>query len=309
MAKPIRCPLAIALCSFSFAAAAGPVLDRSLTFDPEQGELPEGIAIDARGNLYVSFTPLGQVRRIAPSGEQKVILEIGMPGLTGIALDRHGAVYVAKQSTKPEQPRGVVRIAASGVPESLPGCDAILAPNGLAFDPRGRLYITDTAGGAVFRYQKRGRCELWFRDEVLAGDGSRDFDAGANGIAIREGAVFVANLEKGTIVRIPIDKQGEPGAAEIWVKHPDLIGIDGIAFGLNGELYAANVLESTLIRIDGASKTVEILATAADGLDNPASLAIGSRQSSEPQLYITNYPVIAPDTAPPGVLGLRLAGD
>lgn len=309
MEKPIRCLLAIAFCSLSFAAAAGLGLERTLTFDPKLGEVPEGIAIDARGNLYVSLTPLGQLRRIAPSGEQKVILELGMPGLTGIALDRYGAVYVAKQSTKPEQPRGVIRIAASGVPESLPGCDAVLAPNGLAFDPKGRLYITDTSGGAIYRYRKRGRCELWYRDEGLAGDGSQGFDAGANGIAIREGAVFVANLEKGTIVRIPIDKAGAPGAAEIWVKHPDLVGADGIAFGLDGELYVANVLKSTLIRIDGASKAVEILATAADGLDNPASLAIGSRESGETMLYITNYPVIAPDTAPPGVLGLRLAGD
>ena len=98
-------------------------------------------------------------------------------------------------------------------------------------------------------------------------------------------------------------RQGAPGAAEVWVKHPDLVGADGIAFGLDGELYVANVLKSTLIRIDGASKAVEILATAADGLDNPASLAIGSRESGETTLYITNYPVIAPDTAPPGVLG------
>ena len=64
-------------------------LERTLTFDPKLGEVPEGIAIDARGNLYVSLTPLGQLRRIAPSGEQKVILELGMPGLTG---DRAGSL-------------------------------------------------------------------------------------------------------------------------------------------------------------------------------------------------------------------------
>jgi sugar lactone lactonase YvrE len=44
-------------------------------YNPALGELPEGIAVDRQGNIYVSFAPLGQVRKISPDGTESLLYQ------------------------------------------------------------------------------------------------------------------------------------------------------------------------------------------------------------------------------------------
>ncbi len=55
---------------------------------------PTGIAVDARGNVYVSDRGNGTVRRVAPSGLVTTIAA-GFNAPAGIAIDASGVIYVA----------------------------------------------------------------------------------------------------------------------------------------------------------------------------------------------------------------------
>jgi sugar lactone lactonase YvrE len=52
------------------APAHAAEVETLVTFDLGAGELPEGVAVDHRGNIFVSLTaPVSEIRRIAPDGE------------------------------------------------------------------------------------------------------------------------------------------------------------------------------------------------------------------------------------------------
>ena len=92
--------VAAALTVPSAPAAAEGHVETFVAFDPAAGEFPEGIAVDKRGNVYVSLIPANQIRRIAPSGAQSVVAEFDAPGLgpAGLAVNAKGTIYVAVSS-------------------------------------------------------------------------------------------------------------------------------------------------------------------------------------------------------------------
>jgi len=66
-----------------------------------------------------------------------------------------------------------------------------------------------------------------------------------------------------------------------------LIGADGLAFDVSGNAYVTtDGLQNTLVEVH-ADGTVQLLATAADGLDYPASIAFGLGDDAS-SLYIAN---------------------
>jgi sugar lactone lactonase YvrE len=60
--------------------ADGPI-ETLIAFDPS--ELPEGIAIDKRGNIFISINSTGQVLKITPKGKQSVFFDLESPGAVG----------------------------------------------------------------------------------------------------------------------------------------------------------------------------------------------------------------------------------
>ena len=59
--------------------------------------------------------------------------------------------------------------------------------------------------------------------------------------------------------------------------NPLLFGADGLAADADGNLYVANIVQNTILRVapDGA---IDILADVNDGLDGPSSLTLGVDQ-------------------------------
>jgi hypothetical protein len=106
----------------------------------------------------------------------------------------------------------------------------------------------------------------------------------------------VTNLDKGTVLRIPIDHRQRAG--RLQTQATGLAGIDDFEFtGRGNEIVATIDSASTvvLIRPDGTRKT---LLTAADGLQNPTSVAVrGNKAYVLSAAYVTQQDpnlVIAP---------------
>jgi sugar lactone lactonase YvrE len=292
--------------SAGVAGASGHV-QTFVTFDPAAGEFPEGIAVDKYGNVYVSMIELDQIWKIDPSGNRSVLAEIAVPGEgpAGLAVDAAGTVYAAVPAldlatgqTDPAS-RGVYRIRPDGTAERLPGTGAMLFPNDVTLDKQGNVYATDTSSGTVWRVPRDGPAELWSGDPLLAGDGSLGFGfpIGANGIAFRNGELIVANTERGRLVRIPVEPDGSTGEATVLAESTALLGADGIALDVHGDVYVANAILYTVVRV-GSDGLIETLATADDGLNQPSTLAFGTGKGERQTLFVANFSIFSPSPTP-----------
>jgi sugar lactone lactonase YvrE len=267
-------------------------------------EAPEGIALDKAGNIFVGMDLPGEIRKIAPDGTESLFYDFDMEGVLGLAVDAPGNVYACLVTLDPNT-RGVYLVSRDGtMAKQLDGTGAITFPNSLAFDKRGNLYVTDSVAGAIWRIPRRGDLEMWLQDDLLEGEGllpGIPVPIGANGIAYRQGNLYVANTELAHILRIPIQKDGSAGTPEIVAAGMELYPLDGIALDVHGNIYALVIAQSKLVRVtpDG---TITTLATADDGLDFPASASFGTGKGQRKSLFVTNYAIGPPGGPGPGVL-------
>jgi sugar lactone lactonase YvrE len=133
------------------------------------------------------------------------------------------------------------------------------------------IYVADSLLSVIWRVSiTDGRVTAWAAGPQLAPSGF----LGANGLKLHDGAVWVSNTQLGTLLRIPIQRDGSAGPIETVAT--GLAGIDDFAFtgpGTSAPILAAINPFSTVVLIqpDGSQQTV---LTAADGLSNPSSLAV-----------------------------------
>jgi sugar lactone lactonase YvrE len=281
------------------APAHAAEIETLVTFDLAAGELPEGVAVDTRGNIFVSLTaPVSEIRKIAPDGEQSTLVDLGIGGFgpLGLAVDARGNVYAAAASFDPAT-QGVYRITPDGAATRLAGTGAIALPNGIAFDQRGNLYVADSTG-AVWRIPRGGEAEVWSDDPLLVGDGSAGAGVpiGANGITYRTNEVVVGNTDLGTLVSIPILPNGAAGEATVIVEDPAIFGIDGLTVDARGTIYACVIAQSTIVRI--GPEGIETLADADDGINGASSIAFGQGMRDHRSLYGVNFGVFSPQPTP-----------
>lgn len=279
-------------------ASAGGHIETVVEFDAGAGELSEGVAVDKRGNVFASLSPLGQLVKI-PAGTNDVVpfgsisgLGDGDIGLLGLAVDAPGNVFGAVFASSGTA-TGVWRFdRKTGAEELVPGTDAMVFPNSVAFDKRGTMYITDTIGGAVWRVPRGGTAEEWVQSSLLEGNGSFGFGfpIGANGIAVRQNTVYVGVTEQGSIVTIPIQPDGSAGAAGVFATIPGA-AVDGLALDVHGNVYFANPVPSAIIMVSADGSTFETVADDTNFLDGPASVAFGTGRGDQQSLYAANFSV------------------
>src|SRR5260370_13608540 len=129
--------------------------------------LPESIAIDQTGTTYLSFPFAGEVAKFAPGGSLSTVATL--PGIPlGVRLDAEGNVFIAVIQINPEMGKGVWEVPASGG-SAFQVASGAGVWNGMAFDHRGNLYVSDTAGGAIWRFAKNGDFTMWSGSALLKG--------------------------------------------------------------------------------------------------------------------------------------------
>lgn len=288
-------------------------------------DMAEGIAIDRRGHIFISNRRLENDKRVCE------ILEIGLDGtvtefatldpgsvdafnrgVLGLAFDKRGNLYAALATQNPET-HGVWRIRRNGDAERLPGSRRIVMPNALAFDSRGNLYVTDSEGGAVWRFPPNERGKPWVRHASLAPDPSA-IRIGANGIVFEPPRdLFVANTDQGLIAHIRIKPDGTARQPEVAAVGFELLTIDGLAADTRGNLYgvvagAPLFGTSPVVRVNPHTGDIVSATTDADAFDIPTSLAVGRGPRDHHSLYVVNsgiFPEGRPEAAP-GVVRVKI---
>ncbi|MDH6624760.1 hypothetical protein M2271_002564 [Streptomyces sp. LBL] len=293
-------------------AATGPLTDVRVAahFDLSAGQLPENVTLLPDGTADVTFAAGRQVAQVSPGGATRILATLpapadggvntpvlGFPLTTGIVHTSDGTVYML-YATGTADLTGLWRIRPGQDPERIAALPANGLPNGLALDEHSQqLYVTDSALGTVWTVPIGGGTPTaWSTAPELASTGF----LGANGAKVHDGALWVTNLDRGTLLRIPIRSGNRAGTPQ--VKASGLAGIDDFAFtGRGDDVLAALNAPNTVVRVrsDGTSTTV---LDAKNGLQNPTSIALRGND-----VYVLSAAYTT--ATDPNLLRARLHGD
>lgn len=223
----------------------------------EGGAFAESMAEAGHGTVIVSVTTwgvedgspdgwapnTGQLWRVRPDGSkvrygpQLDLSEYGL--LTGVAIDERGRVFVGIDNfgaeyyglTEEEPAAGVLRVTPGGA-QWVMTLPLLAMPNGVEVVDNS-LYVADSYSGVIWKGPTGRRttpADPWLTSADAGGLLDRVSAFGANGIAYRNGALYVGNSDLGTIVRVPIGRKGSPGTPTVFARSPLLMTADGVEF-------------------------------------------------------------------------------
>lgn len=194
--------------------------------------MPNGVAVDASGNVYVSDYGNSTVRKITPDGVVTTLA--GNPGtydsvdgngaaahfwlMYGPGVDGSGNVYVAEQgfhTIKKITPAGLVTTFAgskgsNGSADGIGTAARFWVPRGVAADRSGNVYVSDAANHTIRKITPEGEVTTFAGKAGVQGsaDGAK---AAARfgfpqGISVdASGNVYVADTGLDTIRKITPD--------------------------------------------------------------------------------------------------------
>ena len=277
-------------------ALAAPEAGSVRNFGPELSatcNLPEGIAVDPRGNVYASSLNFG-----ATSGPANICV-----------LDRSGAlvdvISVAPVSGGVARLLGMLFVPSEGLYVGDIGGGRVLridigthaattiatgfgAPNAFARDHAGSLWVSDSFPGTVTKIAPDGATTTFAYPVELAPRAGETPGFGANGLAFdrNERYLYVAETSRDEIYRIPYDG-GSLGSIELFARGTAggaLDGADGIAFDVRGNLYVCSNQSDQIAVLSPAGAVIaEYRGTGANAFNSPASLVFSGRT-----VYVAN---------------------
>jgi sugar lactone lactonase YvrE len=282
--------LAFASLVFAQPAAAAGAVGEVRNFGPDLSgscNLPEGVAVDTRGNVYASSLNLG-----ATSGPANICV-----------LDRDGNIIdlisVAPAAGGVARLLGMLFVPSEGLYVGDIGGGRVLridvsthaattiatgfgAPNAFARDSAGNLLVSDSFAGTITKIAPDGQTTVFAYPAHLAPLPGEFPPFGANGLAFdrNERFLYVAMTARDQVFRIAY-ANGALGGIELFASGTAggaLDGADGIAFDVRGNLYVcSNQSEEVAVLSPDGAVIAEYRGTGADAFNSPASLVFRGR--------------------------------
>jgi sugar lactone lactonase YvrE len=281
------------LLALPLAAAASPRLAFLQDFGPSlQADcpFPEGIAVDPAGRVYASAfssTPVANVCVLDARGRLLRRLPVaagpaGVAALLGMLFVPGEGLYVADFADGAAPHGRLLRLDERGRATTV--ADGFAAPNAIARDDAGNLYVSDSFAGTITRVRPDGSGKVvWAESPLLRTAGQPPF--GANGLAFdaAQAFLYVANTGDDAVLRVAVQADGGAGPVEPFARGADLDarlgtshsldGADGLAFDVGGNLWVcANQANELQVLSPEGELVARYRGAGADALDFPASL-------------------------------------
>lgn len=255
--------------------------------------LPEGIAVDPRGNVYASSLNFGAASGPANicvldrSGNIVDVISVapvpgGVARLLGMLFVPSEGLYVGDIGGGRVLRIDVRTHAATKI------ADGFGAPNAFERDHRGNLWVSDSFSGTISKITPDGTKTVFSYPAELAPRAGEIPQFGANGVAFdrNERFLYVAVTSRDEIYRIAY-ANGALGAITRFARGTAggaLDGADGIAFDVRGNLYVcSNQSDEIAVLSPGGNVIAEIRSAGANAFNSPASLVFKGRT-----VYVTN---------------------
>ena len=266
-----------------FAGDGGPAVGATLY-------LPIGVAVDSQGNLYVADSLNNRVRKVDTAGIITTIAGNGTRGFSGdggpatsaafsypsaVAVDSAGNVYITDNgngSVRKVNTKGTISTVAGGggsFADTGPAIGALLAPQGIALDKSGNLYITDGGGERIRRVDPGGTITTIAGGRSgFSGDGGPATSAAlssASGVAVDgAGNVYFTDVGNFRVRKVntngtisTIAGNGRPGfsgdagpATSAQFNFDFGSSHEGIAVDTSGNVYIADTLNNRIRMVD-----------------------------------------------------------
>jgi hypothetical protein len=294
------------------ASDCGPQPELLASFVSGQ-DIPESVTTDDAGNLYVSVGNTVQQRR--PGGAFTVFGTLPLPiAALGVKVGPDGCVYNASTSLSATPGAFVWKLCGPGSVEAFAELDQAGAPNDLAFDDDGSLFVTDPLLGEIWKIGVDGTPLVFLQHPLLAGDATNPAllfrKVGVNGIAFdrQHRHLYVSNTDQGTI--LSIDLRARTPEPVVFARDARLRGVDGIGFDRSGDLFVALNASDSLGSVDKHGR-FRLLASGGH-LDATSSMVFGATHRDEHTLYVMSSAFsrtlgLQPGTPAPALLTLRVA--
>ena len=234
------------------------------------GGRTEDLAFDGQGNVYVSLTRKGQIRKITAEGKVSDVAS-GLASPAGLALAPDGALYVCEYGSAATGGGKLTRVSLAGAKTTVAtaaGSKPFRNPNHLAINRQGVVYMSDSSG-FVARVQGSKATLLFDARKQTAA-------ASPNGVALSadQRTLYVNDLlAPKSVWKVSLDQQGNLTAVAPLDLEQPLTLADGIALDCRGRLYISHGL-TKLSMADPVTGKVQQIYAGAD-LATPANLAFG----------------------------------
>jgi sugar lactone lactonase YvrE len=237
--------------------------------------VPEGVAVDGAGNVYITDSQFPAVFKVTPGGVQTMVGH-GFSYPSGIAVDGSSNVYVSD----PFIP-AVFKITPAGKQTTVGG--GYNTPDGLALDAAGNVYVADPFNAVVFKITPGGK-------QTTVGGKLISPTAVALDPA---GNIYITDT--GTDSVVEVTPAGVQTTVSSGLNVPDGVAVDG-----SGNLYVVNSFDKQVVKVDRSlapSLKFDPTNVGAKSADSPKTVQVENIGNKALQFSALTYPADFPKGA------------
>ncbi len=276
---------------------AGQDIELILDDDGEPGPgdnlaLPQDVAVDGSGNVYVTGGLSDNVYRVTPGGTiQEIMTKLGdgtndLDRPYGVAADSAGNVYVVGAKSQNvfriTNPGQIDQAVAQIMDSSGDGLgNPLLDPRGIAVDAAGSVYVTGVLSDNAFRIDNPGQSGQKITQIIApGGDVTDPFQPWA--IAVdAAGVAYVAGEFSDDAFRVEqtivetVDASA--GGGGLVLDKPE-----GVAVDASGNVYVTGEVTDNVLKIAPDGTVTEIINQSGDGVNSlvrPGAIAVDGAQN------------------------------